>query len=78
MAFIIIIIHRKSAGISCESSAWQTIHMKYQDLISMKNKKKKKIKRRPFARRFKRLKINGSDSACISIFTNLSLYRHAN
>ena len=42
MAFIIIIIiHRKSAGISCESSAWQTIHMKYQDLISMKNKKKR-------------------------------------
>ena len=29
--------------ISCESSAWQTIHMKYQDLFSLKNKKKIKI-----------------------------------
>ena len=24
----------------CESSAWQTIHMKSQDLFSLKNKKK--------------------------------------
>ena len=30
--------------ISCESSAWQTIHMKYQDLFSSENKKKNKIK----------------------------------
>ena len=30
-------------GISCESSAKQTIHMKYLDLLSLKNKKKIKI-----------------------------------
>ena len=32
-----------SLDISCESSAKQTIHMKYQDLFSLKNKKKIKI-----------------------------------
>ena len=32
-----------SLDISCESSAKQTIHMKYQDLFSLKNKKKKYI-----------------------------------
>ena len=29
---------------SCESSSWQTIRMKYQDLFSMKRNKKKIIK----------------------------------
>ena len=29
-----------SLDISCELSAWQTIHMKCQDLLSLKNKKK--------------------------------------
>ena len=33
---------RTSLDISCESSAKQTIHMKYQDLFSLKNKKKNK------------------------------------
>ena len=28
---------KTSFDISCESSAWQTIHMKYQDLFSLKN-----------------------------------------
>ena len=33
-----------SLDISCESSAWQMIHMKSQDLFTIKNKKKiKKI-----------------------------------
>ena len=32
-----------SLDISCESSAKKTIHMKYQDLFSLKNKKKNKI-----------------------------------
>ena len=32
---------KTSLDISCESSAKQMIHMKYQDLISLKNKKKK-------------------------------------
>ena len=32
---------KTSIDISCESSAWQTIHMKCQDLFSLKNKKKK-------------------------------------
>ena len=31
-----------SLGMSCESSAWQTIHMRCQDLFSLKNKKKMK------------------------------------
>ena len=29
---------KTSLDISCESSAWQTIHMKCQDLFSLKNK----------------------------------------
>ena len=33
---------KTSLDISCESSAKQTIHMKYQDLFSLKNKKKQK------------------------------------
>ena len=32
---------KTSLDISCESSAWQMIHMKCQDLFSLKNKKKK-------------------------------------
>ena len=28
---------KTSLDISCELSAWQTIHMKYQDLFSLKN-----------------------------------------
>ena len=28
---------KTSLDISCESSAWQTIHMKYQDLFSLTN-----------------------------------------
>ena len=31
---------KTSLDISCESSAWQTIHLKCQDLFSLKNKKK--------------------------------------
>ena len=31
---------KRSLVISCESSAKQTTHMKYQDLFSLKNKKK--------------------------------------
>ena len=29
---------KKNLNISCESSAKQTIHMKYKDLFSLKNK----------------------------------------
>ena len=32
---------KTSLDISCESSAWQTIHMKYQDLLSLKNNNNK-------------------------------------
>ena len=32
-----------SLDILCKSSAWQTIHMKCQDLFSMKDKKKSKL-----------------------------------
>ena len=46
--FIIIILfyfffffsEKTSLDISCESSVWQMIHMKCQDLFSLKNKKK--------------------------------------
>ena len=34
---------KTSLDISCESSAWQMIHMKCQDLFSLKNKKKKNL-----------------------------------
>ena len=34
---------KTSLDISCELSAWQMIHMKCQDLVSLKNKKKKKL-----------------------------------
>ena len=37
---------KTSLDISCESSAKQMIHMKCQDLFSLKNKKKKKIKKK--------------------------------
>ena len=40
--FIIFFSEKTSLDISCESSAWQTIHMKCQDLYSLKKKKKKK------------------------------------
>ena len=36
---------KTSLDISCESSAKQTIHIKYQDLFSLKSKKKKKKKK---------------------------------
>ena len=32
---------KTSLDILCESSAWQTIHMKCQDLFSSENKKKR-------------------------------------
>ena len=42
--FFFYLSEKISLDISCESSAWQTIHMKYPDLFSLKNKKKiKKI-----------------------------------
>ena len=34
-----------SLDILCESSAWQMIHMNFQDLFILKNEKKKIIKR---------------------------------
>ena len=34
-----LVSYKISLDISCESSAWQIIHMKCQDLFSMKNKK---------------------------------------
>ena len=34
---------KTSLDISCESSAKQTIHMKYQDLFSLRNKKIKNL-----------------------------------
>ena len=37
---------KTSLDISCESSAWQTICMKCQDLFSLKKKKKKKKKKK--------------------------------
>ena len=67
--FIFYFSEKTSLDISCESSAWQTIHMKWQDLsawqtihmkwqdlFSLKNKKKKKIQMSSatnFALRFK-------------------------
>ena len=39
--FFFYFSEKTSLEISCESSAWQTIHMKCQDLFSLKNKKKK-------------------------------------
>ena len=35
-----------SYDLSCESSAWQMIHMKCQDLFSLKNKKTTKNKKK--------------------------------
>ena len=37
---------KTSLDISCESSAKQTIHMKFQDLFSLKNREKKKKKKK--------------------------------
>ena len=42
--FIFYFSEKTSLDISYESSAWQTIHMKCQDLFSSENKKKKKKK----------------------------------
>ena len=39
--FFFFFSEKTSLDISCEWSAWQTIHMKYQDLFSLKKKKKK-------------------------------------
>ena len=41
--FFFYFSEKTSLDISCESSAWQMIHMKCQDLFSLKKKKKKKI-----------------------------------
>ena len=38
--FFFFFSEKTNFEISCESSAWQTIHMKCQDLFSLKNKKK--------------------------------------
>ena len=38
--FILYFSEKTSLDISCESSAWQTIHMKCQDFFSSENKKK--------------------------------------
>ena len=37
--FFFFFSEKTSLDISCEKSAWQMIHMKCQDLFSMKNKK---------------------------------------
>ena len=43
--FLFYFSEKTSLEISCESSTWQMIHMKCQDLFSLKNlKKKKKIR----------------------------------
>ena len=39
--FFFFFSKKTSLDISCESFAWQTIHMKYQDLFSLKIKKNK-------------------------------------
>ena len=41
--FIFYFSEKTSLDISCESSAWQTIHMKCQDLFSFENKKRSKL-----------------------------------
>ena len=41
--FFFYFSEKTSLDISCELSAWQTIHMKFQDLFSLKNKKSKKM-----------------------------------
>ena len=40
--YFFLFSEKTSLDVSCESSAWQTIHMKCQDLFSLKKKKKKK------------------------------------
>ena len=44
--FFFYFSEKTSLDIPCESSAKQTIHMKCQDLFSLKNKKKKKKKKK--------------------------------
>ena len=44
--FLVFIFQRKQVDISCELSVKQTIHMKCQDLFSLKKKKKKKEKKK--------------------------------
>ena len=39
--FFIVFSDKIMLDISCESSAWQRIHMKYQALLSSKDKSKK-------------------------------------
>ena len=46
LIFFIIFPMKLSLDISCELSAWQTIHMKCQDLFFVLKKKKKKKKKR--------------------------------
>ena len=41
--FIFYFSEKTCLDISCESSAWQTIHMKCQDLFSSEKKKKSKL-----------------------------------
>ena len=40
--YIFYFLEKTNFNISYESSAWQTVHMKCQDLFSLKKKKKKK------------------------------------
>ena len=41
LLYIFYFSEKTSHDISCELPAWQMIHMKYQDLFSLKNKKRK-------------------------------------
>ena len=48
-----IFSEKTSLDISCESSAWQTIHMKCQNLLSLKIKKNRMSSATNFVWRFK-------------------------
>ena len=41
--FFFFFSEKTSPDISCESAAWQTIHMKCQDMFSSENKKKSNL-----------------------------------
>ena len=56
--------------ISSESSAWQTIHMKYQDLFSLKNKKIKILECPLLQIWLGALRVNNS----ILLFVDVSIY----
>ena len=63
---------KTSLDISCESSAKQTIHMKYQDFFSLKNKKIKIVECRLLQILIGALRVNRSKTVFLLDFLFVS------